>query len=81
VSRRLGEGEPARWEEAGFSYPLALSLVRFLEEERGFHALLDVLERLGRGASLEQGLTEVYGDGYVPLCRRWAERVREGAAP
>lgn len=81
VSRRLGSGEPARWEEEGFSYPMALSLVRTLEDERGFHTLVDVLERLGRGAPLEQALTETFGDGYVALCRRWAERVRDGSAP
>jgi tetratricopeptide (TPR) repeat protein len=81
VRRRLEKGDPAKWEEAGFSYPLALSLVRDLEEDRGFHALVDVLERLGAGANLEQALTEVYGEGHAALCRRWAERVREGAAP
>ena len=81
VRRRLEKGDPARWEEAGFSYPVALSLVRDLEEDRGFHALLDVLERLGAGATLEQSLTEVYGEGHAALCRRWAERVREGTAP
>jgi tetratricopeptide (TPR) repeat protein len=84
VRRRLDPskgGDPSRWEEAGFSYPMALSLVRHLEEDRGFHALVDVLARLGGGATLEQALTEVYGEGHPALCRRWAERVREGAAP
>lgn len=80
VRRRLAKGDPARWEEAGFSYPVALSLVRDLEEDRGFHALVDVLERLGAGSNLDQALTEVYGEGHAALCRRWAEHVREGAA-
>jgi len=81
VRRRLEKGDPSRWEDGGFSYPVALSLVRDLEEDRGFHALLDVLERLGAGATMEQALTEVYGEGHAALCRRWAERVREGRAP
>jgi len=81
VRRRLEKGDPSRWEDGGFSYPVALSLVRDLEEDRGFPALLDVLERLGAGATMEQALTEVYGEGHAALCRRWAERVREGKAP
>ncbi|HEX5044833.1 MAG TPA: tetratricopeptide repeat protein [Candidatus Polarisedimenticolaceae bacterium] len=81
VRRRLEKGDPARWEDAGFSYAVALSLVRALEEDRGFHALLDVLERLGAGANLDQALTEVYGEGHAALCRRFAEHVRDGAAP
>lgn len=81
VRRRLEKGDPAKWEEAGFSYPLALSLVRDLEEDRGFHALVDVLERLGAGATSDQALSEVYGEGHAALCRRWAEHVREGTAP
>ena len=81
VRRRLEKGDPQRWEDPGFSYPLALSLVRDLEADRGFHALVDVLERLGRGATAEQALAEVYGEGYAALCRRWAEHVREGVAP
>jgi hypothetical protein len=81
VRQRLEIGDPAKWEEAGFSYPLALSLVRELEEDRGFHALVDVLERLGAGATPDQALREVYGEGHPALCRRWAEHVREGTAP
>jgi hypothetical protein len=81
VRRRLRQEDPARWEEGGFSYPLALSLVASLDEERGFHALVEVLERLGRGEDIDAALTGVYGDGHAVLCRRWAERVRESFAP
>ncbi|HKQ61351.1 MAG TPA: tetratricopeptide repeat protein, partial [Candidatus Polarisedimenticolaceae bacterium] len=73
VAQRLSEGDPARWEDRGFSYPLALSLTRYLEREYGFHAVLRVLDRLGDGLSLDAALHEVCGLDYASLCRRWAE--------
>jgi hypothetical protein len=79
VKRLLRERDPEFWEAGGFSYPAALSLTLDLEARRGFDALVDLLERLGEGKSLDASLEESFGESYAQLCRRWAERVRAGA--
>ncbi|MDX1388534.1 MAG: hypothetical protein R3344_05065 [Acidobacteriota bacterium] len=75
VRQLLSEGDPATWEERGFSYPAALSLVRYLESRRGFAGLLDLLDGLGEGLALDAAVTEAFGEGYDEVCRRWAELV------
>jgi hypothetical protein len=59
---------------------MALSLVGFLEADRGFSALVEVLERLGRGEAIDAALARTFGDGHAALCRRWADRA-DGDAP
>jgi hypothetical protein len=78
VARRLAQGDPAGWESGGFSYPLALSLVRYLEARNGFAGLVRLLEGLADGQELEQALLGVYGEGYARLCARWAAQAVEG---
>lgn len=76
VRRRLSElAEPWQWEKQGFSYPLALSLVRWLERRRDFTHLVWVLDLLGEGRSVDAALAQVYGEGYEGLCRRWSAEV------
>jgi len=76
VAGRLAGGEPERWEEAGFSYPLALSLTRFLESRSGFRSLVQLLDLLAEGRTIDQALAHLYGEDYAAICRRWAEAVR-----
>ncbi|HEX6852654.1 MAG TPA: tetratricopeptide repeat protein [Candidatus Polarisedimenticolaceae bacterium] len=72
VRRALGSGDPATWAERAFSYPAALSLVRHLESERGFDALVRVVGDLGEGKPLDEALRGEYGVDYVEACRAWA---------
>jgi tetratricopeptide (TPR) repeat protein len=69
--------DPSAWSTAGFSYPAALSLVRYLEGRRGFDGLVDLLETLGEGVELESALEEIYGADYATLCQRWAASAGE----
>jgi hypothetical protein len=67
--------DAARWDEDNVSYPLAHSLVLWLEERRGFPHLVWVLDLLGDGSSVDQALQRAYGDDYAALCRRWAAEL------
>jgi hypothetical protein len=71
-------GDPATWHNRAFSYPAALSLILWMEEERGFAAIVSVLDRLGEGASLDAALSTVFGGGYAELCRRWIASLKAG---
>ena len=75
VRQLLSSGDPATWEQRGFSYPAALSLVSYLEQRRGFGGLLDLLDSLGEGLATDAALREAFGEGYDTVCRRWAEFV------
>ncbi len=75
LRRLLSEGDPATWEERGFSYPATLSLVLYLETRRGFGGVLDLLDGLGQGLALDAAVTEAFGESYGELCNRWAEFV------
>ncbi len=72
VAEQLTDGDAAGWESRGFSYPLALSLTRHLEEQSGFDRLVDLLDELGRGAALDSALLSTYGFDYAALCRSWS---------
>ena len=78
---RIDPRAPERWEDRGFSYAAALSLTEFLERERGFDLVVELLDRLASGAGIDASLLAVYGDDYRGVCRRWAESiVREAGA-
>jgi hypothetical protein len=79
IAGRLAAGNPAAWDSEGFSYPMALSLTRYLESRQGFDAVVYLLQLLGEGASLDGALRTVYGQDYAELCREWARAVREEA--
>jgi tetratricopeptide (TPR) repeat protein len=81
IVRHLASVEPEDWDSAGFSYPLALSLTRYLESRQGFDALVYVLQQLGDGADISAALLQVYGQDYAGLCRSWALAVVEDRDP
>ncbi len=64
--------DAADWEQGEFSYPLALSLVLWLEARRDFSQLVWILESLGDGQSLDEALRRAYREDYATLCRLWA---------
>ena len=79
IVRRLREVDATEWDAAGFSYPLALSLTRNLEDRRGLHGLVRVLARLGQGQELDAVLSDEFGADYLGLCRAWgSEALQEG---
>jgi tetratricopeptide (TPR) repeat protein len=78
IRELLATAPPESWESAGFSYAASLDLTLFLESQRGFDLLVDLLERLGGGADLDTALSATYGADYRTLCRRWAEAVLAG---
>jgi len=65
---------PEAWGQT-FSYPSALSFVEFLIAREGLPRLVDVLDAIGRGATLddafEKGLRETTGD----LRRAWGDAL------
>jgi len=73
VRERLAALEdPADWEAGEFSYPLAHSLILWLEARRDFSHLVWILESLGDGQSIDDALRQVYREDYSDLCRQWA---------
>lgn len=77
VLERLREGDAADWADRGFSYPMAMSLTDFLVDRRGFDSLVELLERLGEGSSIDHAMEQVYGMDYVAACRRWASQTMD----
>ncbi len=75
VRQLVQSGAPEAWESREFSYPAALSLAQYLESLKGFDGILDVLDTLGTGASIDDALQQTYGFGYAGLCRRWAQHM------
>jgi tetratricopeptide (TPR) repeat protein len=71
VAARVGERAPERWEDGGFSYPIALSLTRHLESRRGMPGIVRLLDGLGRGESLDAALLAEYGVDHAGLCADW----------
>ena len=81
VRRHLSAIEdPLDWEGEEFSYPLALSLVRWLESRRDFSHLVWVLESLGEGHTIDDALLRAYQEDYAGLCRLWAADRRAEAS-
>lgn len=80
VRKLLVEHGPAKWDSAGFSYPAALSLTRFLEARRGFDGLVWLLESLGEGSTLDGALMRTYGLDYAGLCRQWGAQTLDRSA-
>lgn len=76
VARSVSAGDPGTWPDARFSYAAALSFTRFLEAERGFDALVSVLDRLGDGERLDDALRGLYARDYAELAATWATTLR-----
>lgn len=75
VREHLGGTDPAQWDSAAFSYPVALSEVQYLESRNGFDGLVRLLDRLGDGRPLDEALRDVYGEELASLRQRWAASV------
>ncbi len=75
VRKALAAVAPAEWPEKAFSYPAALSFVRYLESRRSFDALVDLFDVLGEGKKIDAALHDVYGEGFADLSRHWAESL------
>jgi len=75
LAEELGAVPEDRWGELEFSYPRALALTQYLAARSGYDSLVDVAERLGRGAEIEQALREVYGQGYAEIARAWGREL------
>lgn len=58
-----------------FSYPTALSFVEYLEERVGFPALLDVLEAMSRGDTVEAAFEKVTRYSLKELRQSWGEAL------
>jgi len=72
IASDLAGSDPALWESRGFSYPMAMSLTRYVESLRGFRGIVRLLERLEDGATPDSALRAELGYDYAELCRRWA---------
>ena len=68
---------PERLNDLPFSYARSLSLVQYLAARSGFDSLVDVLDRIGRGADTEQALREVYGQGQLELAQAWSRALEQ----
>jgi len=69
----LSPGDSIRWNSGEFSYPLALSLTRFLEARRRMDGLVWLLDLLGEGTQLDPALRKVYGYDHAGISRLWLE--------
>ena len=77
LAQAVDPDDPAAWTLANFSYPLALSQIRYLESRRGFSGIVHLLELLGDGLELDDALRRTYGEDYAAICRRWLSTIRE----
>jgi len=64
--------DTSSWGET-FSYPSALSFVRFLIEREGFYRLVDILRSLGEGVSLEEATRQATRYTLRELRQAWGE--------
>jgi hypothetical protein len=60
-----------------FSYPAALSLLEFLVEREGFHRLVDVLEAMAGGATVEAAFEQVTRYSLSELRDAWGKALVE----
>jgi tetratricopeptide (TPR) repeat protein len=77
IAATLARIEPSEWERRGFSYPMALSLTRYIERRQGIEGLVYVLQHLGEGQPLDDALRSVYGQSHAELCADWARAMGE----
>jgi Peptidase of plants and bacteria len=64
----------------GFSYPAALSFTRYLMDRFRFEALLDILQKLGEGASTETALKEITREDFADLQDAWGKELAQRVA-
>jgi len=77
IGEVLRTTRPDQWGEIPFSYSRALSLTDFLARRSGYDRLVEVLDRIGRGADPDQALRDVYGQSHGELCKVWGREVQQ----
>ena len=77
IAEQLAGRDASDWDEERFSYPMALSLTRYLESRWGFDTLVSLLDLLGEGEELDSALRRFYGEDYAAICRRWKRELTE----
>jgi hypothetical protein len=75
IAERLERSSPEEWGSLEFSYPLALAVSQYLSTRSGFDSLVELVGRLGSGASTDEALREVYGQDYSEICRDWGRSL------
>lgn len=65
-------------EDQHLAYHQSFSIVAFLVETYGWPAVVSVLKKLGRGATLEEGLNEALGIDLITLDGEWKRWVKHG---
>jgi len=75
IAKQLAQVPPEQWGTLEFSYPRALALCQYLSTRSGFDSLVDLVDRLGRGADTDLALREVYGQDYGEICRDWGRSL------
>ena len=66
--------DTSSWGET-FSYPSALSFVRFLVEREGFYRLVEILQSLGEGTSLHEATQQATRYTLTELRQAWGEEL------
>jgi tetratricopeptide (TPR) repeat protein len=75
IANQLEQIPSDQWGSLEFSYPLALAVCQYLSTRSGFDSLVELVERLGSGASTDDALREVYGQDYDEICRDWGRSL------
>ena len=77
----MNQSTPDQWGSLDFSYPRALAVCQYLSTRSGFDSLVQLVDRLGRGADVDEALREVYGQDYGEICRSWGRSLLAEQAP
>ncbi len=72
LARDLAASQGRFWYEQ-FTYPSALSFTRYLADRFGFEALVETLERMRPGLTVEQALKETTRDDFPDLQKGWMD--------
>lgn len=76
VTKKLAElADAAEWPDRQFSYDHALSMVTYLVRQSGFHKLVSLLDLLGEGQNVDDGLQRLYGEEFDELSRHWSREL------
>ena len=81
IAKQLNQSTPDQWGSLDFSYPRALAVCQYLSTRSGFDSLVQLVDRLGRGADVDEALREVYGQDYGEICRSWGRSLLAEQAP
>jgi tetratricopeptide (TPR) repeat protein len=75
IAKQIQQVPADQWGSLEFSYPLALAVCQYLSTRSGFDSLVELVGRLGAGASTDDALREVYGQDYGEVCKDWGRSL------